>query len=528
MNAIINLTRTVFVIALTATLAACAGDDSSSDVRVGGGGIGGSGDGGTQTAEGGIGGSGSGTMTGYGSIIVNEIRHFLIPDDTIVLLDGESVPASGANATDQVLPIGTQVEFLIGEDAASNMRSGTARVVSARHNAIGPVTGLAPLSVLGQPVQVTGDTVLDGVGSATGLTLSPGDIAAVSGVPESFGAVRATLLAARDSNTSQWLLAGRVDNADAAGFDINGQAVLLNGVLPENCGAGLENGDRVVVKASRDSGFMSDPVLDTVTSVTCLADGISLLADATVPASLPVSFEGIISALEATTSVMETILVLDGQRVRVSLETVPDLVFGTLNDLTVGTHLEVEGSLDTTTGIIDAQRIYFRDPLVRITAPVEAASAGMSLETLGLTVYGALNLTEDGSAIFTNGVDNRQVSVTGFADSNNVIYANEILDVGAENGADIDLYGPITDIDLAGGTFSVLGVAFDLDSAASVSLGDLTVEVDGICLDLLNGCDSSLTSNELLSQVGTNSVADIQGATYSALILQDGSIAFND
>ena len=528
MIAMTRLTIGLPGIALALLLAGCAGDDSSGGAQVGGGGIGGSGDGGTQTAEGGIGGSGSGTMTGYGSIIVNEIRHFLIPDNTLLLLDGEAVPVSGANAIDQALPIGTRVEFLIGDDAAANMQSGSARVVSARHTAIGPVTSVSPLEVLGQPVQVTGDTVLDGVGSASAVTLVPGDIAALAGVPEAYGAVRATLLASRDSNTPVWLLTGRAQNVDAAGFDINGQAVRFNGVLPENCGAALDDGERVVVKASRDSGFMSDPVLDTVTSVTCLAEGISVLEGETLPNSLPASFEGIISALEPGSSVMESILVLDGQRVRVSLETVPELVFGTLNDLTVGTHLEVEGLLDTGTGIINAQRIYFRDPLVRITAPVESAAAGLSLQTLGLTVYGALNLSEDGSAIFSNGIDNRQVSVSGFADGNNVIYASEILDAGVENSSAIDLYGPITDVDATAGTFSVLGIAFDLDSATSVSVGDLTVEVDGICLDLLNGCDTSLTSNELLSQVGSNSVANIQDATYSALILQDGSVAFND
>lgn len=525
MDRIMHLKHLIAALTLAA-IAGCGGSGSGGD-QVGGGGIGGSGSGDQDFAEGGVGGSGSGTMSGYGSIIVNGIRHFLVPESTELLLDGRSVPVSQANDTDRVLPIGIQVEFLIGEDASADLTSGTALVVSARHDAVGPVTGTQPLEVLGQPVQVTGDTVLNNVGAINSLTLAEGDMAAVSGVREAFGAIRATLVSAQDA-PAEWILKGRVANLTAAGFDIGDQPVLFNGVIPQNCSGGLSEGQRVVVSASPDSAFMDDRILDTVMSISCVAEGVTLLEGRDIPDTLPTSFEGIITGLEAGETPLETILVLDGQRVRVSLETLPQLVFGTLGDLSIGTHLEVEGTLDVGTGLIEANRIYFRDPLVRITAPVDSVSAGLSLQTLGLTVYGALNLEEDGTQILTNGVSDRQVSVRGYADENNVVYASSIQDVGIEDSNNISLYGPITDVDLENGTFSVLGVAFDLDSSTSISLGDLSVELDGICLDLLNGCDQSLTSSDLLSQVGGNSVADISGATYDALILQDGSIAFND
>ena len=100
----------VLISSLLLALAGCSDPDS----RVSEGGIGGSGDG--NVAEGGIGGSGSGTTTGYGSIYINDARHYQIAEDALVYLDGELINPATINPVGAGLPLGLVAEFLLGED----------------------------------------------------------------------------------------------------------------------------------------------------------------------------------------------------------------------------------------------------------------------------------------------------------------------------------------------------------------------------------------------------------------------------
>lgn len=346
---------------------------------------------GGDQANGGIGGSGSGTTSGYGSIIINGIRKFDI-DNATLILDGEPLGFSG----DDRLPIGVTVEYLLDEDVDENLSSGTALEVRAMHQVIGPVTSgnglldtlldFGTLEVMGQPVQFSdSDTHLVAAGalvvnSLRALDLQHGDIVAVSGYPDGDGTLHATRIAVA-GDASQWQLIGRsrdfaavLDPAvQATSFTINNQTISLGGVVPE-CPEGASASQKVHVTASRDSEFLnrSGHPLQTVTSVKCVPDGLSVLQDMEdIPADLPVAYSGIVESSNPVTG--ETILLIDGQRVAVTSETsllrVLDGLISVATDLLagdlVGKRIDVDGHLRED-GVIEADHVIVLSPLAEL------------------------------------------------------------------------------------------------------------------------------------------------------------------
>lgn len=504
--------RTLCLALLAAGISACGGGSGSDPFA--GGGVGGSSTG-TETAEGGIGGSGSGTATGYGSIYVNEVRHFEIDPDALVTLDGTALPASTVNPTDLGLPAGITVDYVLGEDANDNLTSGTATRLRAWHRVIGPVTGTSPLQVLGQPVQTTADTHVETVAGNTLddiTSLVNGDIVAVAGPADGGGVIRAGRVAERTMQPLEWRLVGEVKNFNepAGTFSIGNQAIALGGVLPDNCDS-LGNGSQVQVLASKDDGFLPGDTLDTVTSVTCVDTRFDLLGDEP-PAQVPVTFEGIIVDVSALPQIR-----IGGQAVNVA--NVLDLVFGRLGDLSVGTHVEVEGTLDTATGIIDAKRIIFLSPLVEITGPLQGALAGASLEMLGLTVRNTAG-TLDPNNILSSGSAASNVNVRGFVtgfrdrigeDWNSVVYAEEIT---ASASSDERLYGPVTRV--TDSEISILGVDFDLGSAGGISIITLDDSVPGTLAETTETVTSICLLQLLLCPDGSD-IPDISNEQATAL-----------
>src|SRR5690606_15597399 len=271
--------------------------------------------GGAQVAEGGIGGSGSGTASGYGSIWIGGNRHFPVADDAVVTLDGQPVAANSINATGKGLPLGITLEYLLADDANADLTEGTAIALEAWHQVIGPVTSVSPLTVLGQPVLVTSDTLLsDNLGSDV-ANLVVGDQVAVGGMPTSFGSVRATRLEKLEVAPLNWQVLGRVEALDASQFSIRDQVISLAGIATENCDAALANGDKVVVQASVPASFTAGDSLDTAWRVICQSEGLGLFADrADLPAQLPAAVDGVITDIDL---LAETIS-LDGQPVHLS------------------------------------------------------------------------------------------------------------------------------------------------------------------------------------------------------------------
>ena len=133
------------------------------------------GGGGSLAGTGGIGGTGVrvagvgvGTTTGFGSIIINDVRQFTIDSQTRILRDGEEI----SEAELQLEGAGFATHVEIGEDVSPDFTSGTAVTIAVDNNVKGPVTSIAPLTVLGQNIVTTGDTLLAGLTDINALALS--------------------------------------------------------------------------------------------------------------------------------------------------------------------------------------------------------------------------------------------------------------------------------------------------------------------------------------------------------------------
>ena len=224
---------TLLIAAATAIVAACGG-------------------GGNGEAGVGTGGSGYavGTVTGFGSIIVDGVRW----DERAARIQVESDPASGTVPATVKLGQRVKIEYETEPEA---------RVIEVEAAAVGPVQSLdssgprPSLRVAGQVVQVNLDfdagpvTVFEGYASAAGI--APGDIVEVHGVPIARGntyALQASRIERRNA------LAGglvRVQNVvqqfDAAARTLRLGDITVNiaaaSVLP--AGATLSNGRTVTV-----------------------------------------------------------------------------------------------------------------------------------------------------------------------------------------------------------------------------------------------------------------------------------------
>lgn len=459
---------------LAAVLAGCGpmGNDQAN------GGIGGSGggNGGGEVAEGGIGGSGSGTTTGYGSLYINEHRYYQIAEDAMVWLDGELVAPTTINPTGQGLPLGLVAEFVLGEDANAEMTSGTIRKLVANHDIIGPVTSLVPLTVLGQPVQTSADTLLDNVVLADLLT---GQDLKVAGRRDLAGKVRASRLA--DAPAAPfWQLVGRITGKDSTGFNIGSQRIELSSPSI-TCDTALADGQQVLLRAQPQAGFTGGDALTGVTEIICLADGLSLFG-ADAPATLPATTDGFITAITPGGDGLPIQVSLGGQQV--DLTNVLPVLVATLASLELGTHLEVDGVLDTATGVLQARRLQLRDELAlfEIIAPVVRLEDG-SVLVLGQPLTGLP--VADGSVLdgLLNGSTAR---LAGFINNDGIV----VVQAASVPEPAVSLRGAIQAVDEANGQFMVAGIPFQLDSADSVSL----LGEDGVLVNLLD----TVLCNDLL------------------------------
>jgi hypothetical protein len=207
---------------------------------------------GTMTA--GIDGSGvrapivtQGPIQGFGSIVVNG-RHYT--------LTNAQISVDGRVASEMDLAVGQLVTVSGSTD--SNGGDGRADTVQFDVNVQGPVEAVdstaGTLRVLGQPVLIDTDTVLDLGTAGTGLSaLAQGDFVRVSGLVAPSGGIRATWIARGDSSSDLRVI-GAVSDVDTANFlfDLNDLTVDYGSVnvLEGFAGGAPSNGDHVRVTAT--------------------------------------------------------------------------------------------------------------------------------------------------------------------------------------------------------------------------------------------------------------------------------------
>jgi len=468
----------------------------------------GGGGGGGQLAGGGISGTGSGTVTSFGSIIINEIREFIIDANTTIIWDGNII-------TEQELitrGVGAVAQFDVS-GANNGLTSGTAVTINVGNLVKGPITGTNPLEVLNQTLVLNGDVMfLVDDTPAPGFnpaTLVIGDILEINGFADAMNVIQVSLLESKTTGIPEWKLVGRITAIAAGEFNIGTQRVVLNGVVASDCAGPVPAvGDLVEVKALDDPLFNTgaapdDDTLDTVTDVECKVPGLGV-PPGTAGSVIEAEVEGLVNTLACTGGNFE----VAGQCV--DIMTVP-AVFegGTLEDIIIGAKLEAEGDLNTATGILTADKIKFRENRVRIEGSVNipAGGVGNSFTILDVITIQTNSLTDDKDGLITNPdpgkLGNRDVRVRGYVDSNGNIFATELEDRGSVSGK-VRLRGPTSDTcdPLAGDTeLTILGVTVDTDATPPALFFNDTVDpplplLDNVALCALISIGSNVEAED--------------------------------
>lgn len=429
---------------------------------------------------------------------LNDDSRFRTGAATTLLLDGEPVGEDDLRGRTD----GMVATLSVGADVSDDFSSGTALSVALDHLLKGPVTGVSPLTVLGQPVVVTGDTAaVDLPGGSVG-GLAVGDVVEVAGFADVDNSVRATRLAFKPSGTPVWKLTGRVSGVGAGVFSIGPQRVGLAGVAPRDCGGGLDVGRLVEVKAAANAGFTAGATLTGVSDVECRAGGLSAPAGQRVPAQV----EGLLTVLTAADD-----FIVNGQRVVTTTGTV--FRGGTGEDLAPGVRLEAEGRLDSGTGVLTASRITFREVRVRIEAPAGpgdvVSGVNGSVTLLGITARLTAQ-TRDEDGIGAGGLGgSAQLELRGFRDRNGQVYVQRLRERGDADPNDVRLRGPVDAIEPP--RFDILGVTVDTGSST-----------------LRDSAGNPLSATGFFARIGIGTQVQIEDASLSGGRLGNGRIEIEE
>lgn len=373
-----------------------------------------------------------GVVTALGSVVVNGIT-FNIDTATVKIDDNPS-------AADQ-LKVGMMVKVRGSSDDAS--RTGSATLVEANDALEGTISavGANSITVMGQTVRIEDNVTRlnddNNVKTFAAAGFAAGQVVEVHGFADDNGGLRATRVARKAAG--EFEIKGFVASIGAGTFGLSltpgGAAVLtVTGTLP----AGAIVGSTVEVKSN------AAPVGGAVTAV---ANGVTL-EDAIGAAGEKVEVEGIV-----TTGNVDGFTV-NGQQVITSSSTLFE--GGLKTDFAVGVKVEAEGPLNAS-GVIVATKVSFRSN-IRIEADASAVTA-TSLTVLGQSV--AINVfTRIDNGPLANG---QHVEVRAMPDRDGNLIATRIVVRSANARA--FLQGPVTAVNSAAGTLTILGTTISTSGA---------------------------------------------------------------
>lgn len=407
------------------------------------------------------------------TLTLNERGTFSVSPQTTILVDGVVQPELPASI------IGTGYKTRVQLDSAPlpGFAGGAAAVVAFDNTVKGPISGLAPLKVLEQPVVIDGDTLLIGV-PADLSTLTLGALLEVSGFTNADGAIQATRVRLRDS-LEDWKLEGAITQLAPPELSIGAQRVRIAGVNPA-CALAL--GQTVSIDALPVPGYAAGIPIDTTTSIECV-DELPLL-----PGGAAAQIEGFVRSEVANSE-----FVVGDQRVRILSTT--DFERGTIDDLLPGVRVEVVGSIEAGTQVLLAAEIDFERVQFRFEAPVQPAdvTAGLSITMYRNTALFS-TLTRDEDGIAAAGLSQPlQVEVRGTIDRTGVLNVTRIRERGNPDPSELELRGPVAAIQSP--DFTILGVRvrtagavyFDLDGTPLTASAFFALLQDGVDVAIENG-----------------------------------------
>jgi len=351
-----------------------------------------------------------GTITGFGSVIVNGVR---FNDRTATVTINDQAATSAQLMVGMVVEVEGSVSACPNADVA--LCEGTASRIRFRNNLEGPITTINRLTntlqVMGRDVVLDDSTLVDGATISDLSGLAVGDVVAVSGLTEQ-NRVRARLVQRVGlfvNGTTPVGAYGLVGNLNAAlgTCTVDGVAVRFQGLpASELPPGGLVEGQYVSVQGKGfGSGLMT-------------ADRIQLRDRISYPDASLVELEGYVSGFVSVSN-----FIVDGQRVDASAAIFRNGVAGDLID---GAKLEVEGTM--TAGVLVASKLIFRlEANAQIVAPIQSKDASAaSVVVLGQGVI-TTPQTQFIDQSTTAGGQGGPVRTIGYAD----LALNDRIDVRA-------------------------------------------------------------------------------------------------
>lgn len=396
------------------------------------------GGGGDTTASGGTGGTGIsfGTVTDFGSIIVNGGRL----DDSMASVMMDDNPGAGMHG-------GLKKGMVVKVSGTFSGNMGTAASIEFRDNLEGPVcdqstlNGITTLRVLGQTVILDATTIVD-----NNATINVGDIVEVSGLPDAQEVIHASFIEKKTPLTAVIEVKGRIDAVNAPTFTINNLEVNFAIATFDNS---IPGGQPVVGQFVEVKGTVfacNNPAgTDTLTAtrVELEPEGAGAIA-----AGDRAEIEGFITTALNPPGGPGAFMIGNQQIVtNGSTRFLPE-DFGA-TDLVVGAKVEAEGTLAN--GVLTATKISFRQnvKLESTVANVSGTSPNFSFTLVGLP---GITITTNSA---TEGVAPAgHVRVRGIEGPNNTVLATRIDD--RTGSTDVFLQGVVDAA--ADPSITVLGV----------------------------------------------------------------------
>ncbi len=382
-------------------------------------------------------------------ITINDIRNFQTNQATVFKEDGEIVPGiTGQGGT------GFKVRYRIASDVSPDITAGTVTEIDLINTHKGPITSLDPFRVFNVDAMLTANTFYDDNLSFGDIVV--GDELKLSGFVDANSSLLVSRVEADNEPLTEWKLSGYVSGLNSTQFNIQNQVVIFGGVTPDDCDFGLENGDFVEIKAMPDAMFVAGSPLSTVTKIECKPEGIITLPGDVIPVALEglVDFESI---------EFNNFFTIAAQQINVSGTTV--YINGEIDDIVVGAKVEVEGLMNTSTSVIEAFKVKFKEVRFKFEEPVLPVDVvtGQSIQLFGQIILSTPQLRDEDGIMNSGLAAATQVEVRGYADRDGNLYATRVRERGNPDANDVRADGQITAINAP--FIEVYGVTVDTSSS---------------------------------------------------------------
>ena len=406
----------------------------------------GGGGGGDDSASSGSSGSlsSTGTITGFSSVFVNGVRY----DTTnAMIIRGEQ----------QVLESDLNLGMKVTVQASSD---NSASRVEFEEDVEGPVdvnNNSGTLSVMGQTVITDAQTVFDNGGLAT---LTPGTVAEVSGFRNANDDIIATFIENKGNGATlnDYEVIGNVRNLNTAAmtFQIDDLTVNYSAADVNDLANGVPVEGQLVEVKDMNKAYVPNSFVLSATKVESQAPfggGANLGAR--------VEIESIVTQV-----ISPNMFVINGLTVFTNANT--QFLFGTADQIQVGTRLEVEGTINSS-GTLVATKVKFEDNDARIIGAVAAKGANtltmLANNGVVVTVTPQTELEDDTSNnafTFADIQVNDYLEIRGFIGANSAFIATELERDDPDQDARVR--GPVTAFDAVAGTVTVLGLTLNTNA----------------------------------------------------------------